>query len=114
MTKAALIRTTFNWGRLTGSEIQSIVIKAGTQQHPGRHDAGGAKSFKSSSEDCKQNTDFQAVTIRVLKSRVTVTFLLQQGHTYSNKAIPSNCATPWGENIQIITIIEFVIVMTVK
>jgi len=30
-------RTTFNWGWLTGSEVQSIIIKAGTWQHPGRH-----------------------------------------------------------------------------
>jgi hypothetical protein len=28
MTKATLIRTTFNWGWLTGSEVQSIIIKA--------------------------------------------------------------------------------------
>jgi hypothetical protein len=28
MTKATVIRTTFNWGWLTGSEIQSIIIKA--------------------------------------------------------------------------------------
>jgi hypothetical protein len=27
MTKATLIRTTFNWGWLTGSEVQSIIIK---------------------------------------------------------------------------------------
>ena len=33
MTKETLIRT-FNWGWLTGSEIQSIIIKAGTWQHP--------------------------------------------------------------------------------
>jgi hypothetical protein len=44
MTKAALIRTTFNWGWLTGSEVQSIIIKVGTWQHLGRHGAGGAKS----------------------------------------------------------------------
>jgi hypothetical protein len=30
MTKATLLRTTFNWGWLTGSEVQSIIIKAGT------------------------------------------------------------------------------------
>jgi hypothetical protein len=30
MTKAILISTTFNWGWLTGSEIQSIIIKAGS------------------------------------------------------------------------------------
>ena len=29
MTKASLIRTTFNWGGLTGSEVQSIIIKVG-------------------------------------------------------------------------------------
>jgi len=28
MTKATLIRTTFNWGWPTGSEVQSIIIKA--------------------------------------------------------------------------------------
>jgi hypothetical protein len=27
MTKATLLRTTFNWGWLTGSEVQSIIIK---------------------------------------------------------------------------------------
>jgi hypothetical protein len=31
MTKATLIRTTFNWGWLTGLEIQSIIIKAGLE-----------------------------------------------------------------------------------
>jgi len=34
MTKATLVRTTFNWGWLTGSEVQSITIKAGAWQHP--------------------------------------------------------------------------------
>jgi hypothetical protein len=29
MTKAVLIRTTYNWGWLTGSEAQSIIIKVG-------------------------------------------------------------------------------------
>jgi hypothetical protein len=33
----------------------------------------------------------------------TVTHLLQLGHTYSNKAIPPNGATPWSKNIQTIT-----------
>jgi hypothetical protein len=28
-TKATLIKTTFNWSWLTGSEVQSIIIKAG-------------------------------------------------------------------------------------
>jgi hypothetical protein len=43
MTKATLIRITFNWGWLTGSELESIIIKVGAWQHPGRHDAGGAE-----------------------------------------------------------------------
>jgi hypothetical protein len=30
MTKATLIETTFNWGWLTGSEVQSIIINMGT------------------------------------------------------------------------------------
>jgi hypothetical protein len=50
--KAALIRTTFNWGWLTGSEVQSIIIKAGTWQHAGRHGTAGAESSTSLSEDC--------------------------------------------------------------
>jgi hypothetical protein len=35
MTKATLLRTIFNWGWLTGSEVQSIIIKVGAWQHPG-------------------------------------------------------------------------------
>jgi hypothetical protein len=50
MTKATLIRTTCNWGWLTGSEVQSIIIKVGAWQCPGRHGAGGAKSSISSFE----------------------------------------------------------------
>jgi hypothetical protein len=34
MTKARLIKTTFNWGWITGSEVQSIIIKAGAWQYP--------------------------------------------------------------------------------
>ena len=32
MTKAILIKTVFNWGWLTGSEVQSIIIKHGSIQ----------------------------------------------------------------------------------
>jgi hypothetical protein len=39
MTKANLVRTTFNWVWLTGSDVQSIIIKAGAWQHPGKHGA---------------------------------------------------------------------------
>jgi hypothetical protein len=80
MTKATLIRTTFNWGWLTGSEVQSIIIKAGAWQHPGRHGAGGAESSASCSEST-QETVFQAARIWVSKHTPTVTHFLQQGHT---------------------------------
>jgi hypothetical protein len=52
MTKAILIKTTFNQGWLTYSEVQSIVIKVGTQQHLSRHGAGGMESSMSLSENC--------------------------------------------------------------
>jgi hypothetical protein len=50
MTKATLIRTTFNWGWFTGSEVQSIIIKVRTWQHPDRHGAGLAEGSTSPSE----------------------------------------------------------------
>jgi hypothetical protein len=31
MTKATLIRTTFKWGWLIGSEVQSVIIKVARQ-----------------------------------------------------------------------------------
>jgi hypothetical protein len=34
-TKATLIRPTFDWGWLTGTEVQVIIIKAGAWHHPG-------------------------------------------------------------------------------
>jgi hypothetical protein len=49
MAKASLIRTIFKWDWLTGSEVQSIIIKAGVWRHPGRHGTGGAESSTSSS-----------------------------------------------------------------
>jgi hypothetical protein len=82
MTKATLIKTTFNWGWVTGSEVQSVIIKAGTWQHPGRHGAGRAESSSSLSEGCKQNTGFQAARTRILKPTPTVPLILQQGHTF--------------------------------
>jgi hypothetical protein len=52
MKKATLVRAIFNWGWLTGSEVQSVILKVGMCQHPGRHGAAGAESFTSSSEGC--------------------------------------------------------------
>jgi hypothetical protein len=45
-------KETFNWGWLTDSEVQSITIKVGAWQHPGRHGAEGAESSMSSSKGC--------------------------------------------------------------
>jgi len=58
VTKATLLRTAFNWGCLTGSEVQSIIMKAGTWQCPGWHGTGGAESSISYSES-KQKTGFR-------------------------------------------------------
>jgi hypothetical protein len=44
-TKATLIRTTFSWDWLTDSVVQSNIIKAGAQQHPGRSAAGGVEFY---------------------------------------------------------------------
>jgi hypothetical protein len=63
MTKATLKRTTFNWGWLTGSEVQSIIIKVGAWQHSGGYGAGGAESSTSCSKG-KQKIDFQGDRVR--------------------------------------------------
>ena len=102
MTKARLIKTTLNWGWLTGSEVQSIIIKVGTWQHSGRHGTGVAESSTPSSKVCYHNTCFKAARMTFLKPIPTVTHLLQQDHTYSNRTIPTNSATPWAKHIQTI------------
>jgi hypothetical protein len=43
MTKATLIRQTFNWGWLTISEVLSLIIKVGIGQHPRNYGVGGAE-----------------------------------------------------------------------
>jgi hypothetical protein len=54
-----LLKRTFNWGWLTGSELRSVITKTGTWQHPGRHGGGGeVESYTASSEGCKPNTGF--------------------------------------------------------
>jgi hypothetical protein len=52
MFMASLIMSTFNWGQLRGSEVQSIITKAQTWLYPGRHGAGGAENSSTSFEDC--------------------------------------------------------------
>jgi hypothetical protein len=72
---------TFNWGWLTGSAVQSIIIKVGAWQLPGRHDMGRVESFTSCSKGKQEKTGLQVVEMRVLKPTPTVTHLLHQVHT---------------------------------
>jgi len=105
MTKATPIRTTLNWGWLPGSEVQSIIIKAGIRQCSGRHGAGGAENSTSSSDCSQEKTSSQAARMRVLEPMPTVTHFLQQHRTHSNKALPPNSVTPWAKHIQTITLV---------
>jgi hypothetical protein len=103
MTKATLIRTTFNWGWLIVSEFQSIIIMAGSTP-------------ASRLECCWRSCEFyifikrkpgaecpQAAKRRVSKPTPTVVHFLQQGHISSNKATPPNGATPLAKHIQTTT-----------
>jgi hypothetical protein len=47
MTNATLMNITFNWGWLTGSEVQFSIIKVGSWQRPGSHGPGGVESSTS-------------------------------------------------------------------
>jgi hypothetical protein len=76
MTKATLIRTTFNWGWLTGLEVQSIIIKVGVWQHSGRHNIGRAESPTSRSEGKLEKPGFQGAGMRVFKPMPTMTHFL--------------------------------------
>lgn len=55
-----------NWAWLIGSEVQLIIIKVGAWQHPGRHDARGAKRSTFCSEGKQEETGFQAARKKVL------------------------------------------------
>ena len=77
----AMTKATLNWGWLTGSEVQSIIIKAGSWECPGRYGAGGAESSTSSSKGRQEKTGFQAAKTRILSPH-------PQWHTSSNKATP--------------------------
>jgi hypothetical protein len=71
MTKTTLKRTTFNWGWLTSSGVQSIIIKVGAWQHK-----------------ATRRRLSHMIRRRVSLLTLTVTHFLQQGHTYFNKATP--------------------------
>jgi hypothetical protein len=64
MVKATPIKTTFNWGWITSSEVQSTIIKA-----------GGGESSTSCSKGKQKKTGFQA-RLRVLKPTSSMTHFL--------------------------------------
>ena len=100
MNKAAtLIRTTFNWGWLTGSKVQPIIIKVGAWQCPGRHGTGGAENSTSSSEGQLEKTGFQEARREVSK---------HDRLPSSNKAIPTPyllTVPSWAKHIQATTLL---------
>jgi hypothetical protein len=111
MIKPPIIRTILNWGWFIGLEDQSIIIKVGAWQHPGRHGAGGAENSTSCSKGKQERIGLLAAKIRVLKPTPTVTHFLQQGHNCFNKATNNcfnkatspNSAIPWDTHIQTTT-----------
>jgi hypothetical protein len=92
MTKATLMRKTFNWSWLTGSEVQSSRLP----QCPGRHDSGKAESSTSHYKG-KQKTDSQEARTKFLNPMLIVMHFLQD-HT-------CNSATLWVKHIQTTTLI---------
>jgi hypothetical protein len=86
-----------------GLQVQSfspLSSLQGSQQHPGRHGAGGAESSTSYSKGQQEKTGSQAARKRVSKPTPTVTHFAQQDHT-------PNSATPWTKHIQTTTITQF-------
>jgi hypothetical protein len=59
------------WVWLTGSEVQTIIIKARAWQDPGRHGAGEAESFTSSSEGFQEKTSSQVFWRRLYPGLLT-------------------------------------------
>jgi hypothetical protein len=71
----------FNRGCLISSEVQSIIIKVGAWQSPGRHGAGGVESSTSSGKGSQEQTVFRKLGGRVSKTTSTETQFFQQDHT---------------------------------
>ena len=99
MTMATLKRRPFNWACPTGSEVQSIIIKAGSSQCQSRHGSGGAESSRSSSEGQLEKTGFQEARREVSK---------HDRLPSSNKAIPTPyllTVPSWAKHIQATTLL---------
>jgi hypothetical protein len=82
MTTATLKRTTFSLGWLTGSKVSPL----------SRWEHGSIQAGMVQEELRALHHHLKAARMRVLKPVPTVTHLLQQGHTYSNRATPSKSA----------------------
>jgi hypothetical protein len=73
ITKATLIRTTFNWGWLT---VQRISPLSSRWEH-----SSIQTGMVQASQGKQEKTDFHTARTRVLKPMPTVTHLFQKGHT---------------------------------
>jgi hypothetical protein len=98
MTKATLLRTTFNWA---GLQVQRFSPLSSRLKH------GSIQAGTLLEELRVLHLHLMATSERLisrqlgvgLKPTPTVTNLLQQGHTYSYRATPSSSATLWAEHI---------------
>jgi hypothetical protein len=91
-----------NWGWLTGSEIQSIMIKAGSMA-VSRQELEELRVLPLVLEAAKRRLEPMWLGGGSHCPSPTVTHFFQQGHTYSNKATPPSTATPWAKLIQVTT-----------
>lgn len=87
-----------------GSEVQSIIIKVGAWQCPGRHGAEGANSSTCSSGSHWEKTAFQEARTRVLKPMPHSDTLPSKRPHLLQKTIPPNSAIPWARHSQIPTL----------
>ena len=97
-----LIRKTFGAG-LQFQRFSPLSPGQETWQPAGRHGAGGAESSTTWSEGSQEETWFSALggalAVGVFEVHLHSDTFLQQGQTYSNKAILSNSATFHGPGI---------------
>ena len=79
MTQETLIRIAFNWGWLTGSVVQSIIVKAGAWWCTDMSGAGeGAESSSNFIQRQQKETVSQVARRRVSKPTPIVTHFLQK------------------------------------
>jgi hypothetical protein len=82
-----------------GLQDQRFSPLSSRQGHVSVHGTGGAEKSTRRSKGRQEKTGSHMSTRRVSKSTLTETHILQQSHTYSNKATPPNSATSWVTHI---------------